>query len=319
MRNIVVVTLLVSVASFGFSSSARADGDVFAVLPTQGTGGVTSEAEMAGNLMRIALQEQSLALVPADTVRSAAVVHEAACLQSPVACARLVGAAVGASKVIASELWDQAGALELRLVVVDLRAGSESAWQSFQAKDKAALGPVAQQAVLSLVVPQAFFGTVGITMLPGAEILVDGIARDRTPLVAPLKLAVGRHELEVRYGTAAPWRGYVEVAMEKTHAVRLCVKAEAVVDDCGDEKGPRSNALFLGSAVGAGVGVASVVSGGVLALLAASSLSAYGNSADVEDKNNATTFQTISVVTFGVGGILVAAGGAGAAASMWLE
>ncbi|MDP2343060.1 MAG: hypothetical protein Q8O67_19040 [Deltaproteobacteria bacterium] len=315
MRHI-VVTCLVSL----FSVASHADGDVFAILPTEGNGGVTSEAEMATQLMTIALQEQSLALVPPATVREAAILHEATCGQSPVACARLVGPAVGATKVIASELWDQAGALELRLVVVDVRAGVEPGpWQSFQAKDKAALGVVAQQAVLSLVVPDAFSGSLGISMEPGAEILVDGVARDRTPLVSALKLPVGRHEIEVRYGNAAPWRGFVEVAMEKSQELRLCVKAKAVVDDCGPVKGDGMDPLLVGGLAGAGLGAAGLVTGTVSLMMKNQAFNDFEERGRADSSNAIGPLQAVAVAGLGIGTILLVGGAAVAATSMIIE
>ena len=315
MSQFVVVTSFVSLFAF----ATHAEGDVFAVLPTEGNGGVASEAEMASRLMTIALQEQSLALAPAEKISAAVEANAVACRQSPLACARLVGAAVGASKVVASELWDQAGALELRLLIVDVRTGLEPAWQSFQAKDRAALGGVAQQAVLSLVIPAAFTGLVGVTLEPGAEILVDGVARDRTPLLSPLKLSVGRHEVEVRYGALAAWRGFVDVTMDKAQELHLCTNATAVVDDCGPVKPEGLKPLFIGGVVGVGVGAVGLVVGAIGLVVKNSALEEYKNTATIEAHDAIGSSQTLAVTGFAVGTVLVVGGVLATVASMMVE
>jgi hypothetical protein len=322
-----VVTLLASVVA-ALAAPARADGDVFAVLPTQGTGGVTAEAELAGSMMRIALQEQSLALVPATTVADAVVANDAACVQSAIACARLVGHDTHASRVVASELWDQGGTLELRLVVVDLRTGLEPGpWQSFTARDKASLGAVAQQAVLSLVVPGAFFGKLTVVAEPGAEVLVDGVARERTPMLAPLQLSVGRHELEVRYGKLAPWRGFVDVAMDKPTTKTLCEKSSSLSEECAPSASASPSAsssawrgpLLVTGATTAAVGVVGVGVGAVCAGLAGAGLATYASTPDAAQRDAVLGLQGVSVASFIAGGVLLAAGGASALAGWSME
>jgi hypothetical protein len=322
MRHLVVVTCLWLCAS-----AARADGDKFAVLPTQGTGGVTTEAEMVQKVMFLTLQERSLNLSLPDAVSNATVVHGSACSDTQVACARLVGPDVGASKVVASELWSQMGAFQLRLVVVDVRSGGDpGAWQSFNAKDQAALAQVAEDAVLAALHLESF-GSVGIKMEPGAEILVDGIARQNTPLLRPLELSVGRHELEVRYGNRAPWREFVEVQKDEAREIALCTRDDAVVECVAGASAPTTPPgpplLAVAGGIGAGVGAVGLVVGAVFGGMAAASygefVSTNGGDLTAGQRDAVRGNRDVAVASALVGGALVVAGGAVAATSMVLE
>jgi hypothetical protein len=336
MRAIDVVMLLLATA---VARPAGAEDGPFAVLPTHGAGGVTAEAEMASTMMRLALQEQSVAQVPAAAVQASADGNETACQQSAVACARLVGRETGATLVVASELWSQGGTLELRLAVVDVRAGGVAGhWQSFTARDKAALGRVAQHAVLALVAPQTVFGRLTVVTAPGAEVLVDGVARDRTPMLAPLELSVGRHELEVRYGRLTPWRGFVEISMDTPTVLPLCERDGALTDACGDATSsatttptaptpsPKSappglrGPLSVGGVVGVGVGAVGVVVGTLAAGAAGAALEDFADGeVTAAQRDDALAAQGLAAGSFVVGGVALAAGAAALTASLWME
>jgi hypothetical protein len=134
-----------------------------------------------------------------------------------------------------------------------------------------------------------------------------------------MKLTVGRHEIEVRYANAAPWRGFVDVAMEKSQELKLCVKAEAVTDDCADTAG-RASPLVLGGAVGAGVGVVGLAVGGALLAAAQAAKDDFrNNEASVEAGRNTLMFEGASMIAFGVGAVVVVAGAVTASAGMLLE
>lgn len=309
----VVVTLL--------CSASRADGELFAVLPTESNGGVNSEAEMTGRLMAMALQEQALAVVPAETVRAAVTAHGLACSQSVEACARLVGASVRASKAIVSKLWGQAGTLELRLQVVDVRTGGKPGpWQSFEAKDRASLGLVAEQGLLSMVVPAGLSGTLSVILAPGAEILVDGIVRDRTPLLTPLKLSVGRHEVEVRYGTLSPWRSFMDINLHGLDVLRLCTTATAVVEDCGVGKEEGLKPLLVGGLIGVGVGILGLTVGSAFLVAGQVAKDDFRNSEKTIDAGYHTQlYEQISAAAFSVGAVTVLAGAAAVGGSVFFE
>ena len=290
-----------------WSGSAHADGDVFAVLPTVGTGGVTLEAELATNVMRGALQEQSLALVPANTIRDAVAANALAC-QAPFVCARMIGEQTGATRVIASELWDQAGQFELRVAVVDTRSTADPTWQSYPAGDKAALSTVAEEAVLALAVPEAFKGTLFVTMAAGAEVLVDGVYRDTTPTAQAISLSVGRHEVEVRAGETKPFRDFVTIELGQQKKLSLCEKSGALVSVGCEEAagGSMRNTLWTGGMIGAGAGAVVTAAGAVMLGLASGTLAAYQ-----ADKDNVTSGNVANATGMNAGGIAaVVAGGA---------
>jgi hypothetical protein len=322
-----------------FAVAAQADGNVVAVLPTQGTGGTRAEAELTSSMMRLALQKQAVAQVPAAAVQASATFNGTACQQSAVACARLVGRATGATRVVASELWDDGGTLELRLALVDLGAGGAAGtWRTFTAADKVALGRIAQQAVLALVVPEASVGRLTIALTPGAEILVDGVARERTPMLAPLELAVGRHEIEVRLDGRVPWRGFVEIAMDASMVLRLCERAGALTDVCADAPtaSPATTAaatattgaapralrapLSVGGFVGLGVGALGVVVGSVAAGAANASFEEYGaGRVTATQRDDALGAQGVAAGSFVVGAVALVAGTAALTASLFVE
>jgi len=203
------------------------------VLPAQGVG-ATTEATLVTQVMRLALQEQSLALVPAAQTESAAVAHGVACGQSVIACGRLVGESTSATHVIVSELWDQAGALELKVALVDVRIDAQPAWQTHRAPTAEALGPIAKRAVLALVAPDALAGLLSVKGDRGLAVLVDGVEKDKTPLVAPVRLAAGQREVELRATGATPLRTMITIESQRTTTITACVKDGAVVKDaCG--------------------------------------------------------------------------------------
>ena len=216
------------------STSTLAAGNLYAVMPTQGVG-AAAEVFLVGQTMHLALEEQSLALVPVKSVEAGVAAEVAACGQSAVACGRLVGARTGATHVLLSELWDQAGVMELKVAIVDVRTDLPPQWQVYRTANPAELGPLAKWVVLDLVVPAAVAGRLSIEKLePGADIIVNGLARDRTPMIAPLKLIAGRHEVEVRLGTKTPLRQSVVITAERATVLEVCVRGDALTVDCAE-------------------------------------------------------------------------------------
>lgn len=293
-----------------WSGAAHAGRMVFAVLPTKAGPEAVTDAELATNLMRIALQERRLMLVPAASVAASVAANQAACAQSPVACARLVGQETGATRVLASELFAQGGVLDLRVVVVDIASETEPGpWRSFLAADRVMLGVQAQQAAVQLAQPEAYFGRLSVTMAPGAEVLVDGVARDRTPLFAPLQLTVGRHEVEVRAGRLVPWRGFVSIGLEQTTTLTFCAPGDAIVTECTEPDGMATigvsqQSLQIGGGIAAGVGVLALIGGTVAAGAASRALHDFANGDATAERRDAATFaQSAAITCFAVGGV----------------
>jgi hypothetical protein len=312
MRFSVVVSLLASAWLLVVAAPARAEQQAFAVLPTQSAKDDIVDAELVANVMRAALQEQGLTLLPADAVTSAAQANETACQQSRVACARLVGKATGAGRVVASELFHAGAGYELRVLVVDVNSGAEpGAWRSFKANDRGSLGLVAQQAVVQVARPEAFYGRLTVTMSPGAEVIVDGVARDRTPLFAPLQLSVGRHEVEVRSGRLVPWRGFVTIGLEQLTTITLCAPDDAVTDRCGPPRTLRGtpttslrDPLLITGGIATAVGAVGLVVGTIAAGGASGALQRYANGdVTATTRDAAQTSQAVAIASFVVGGI----------------
>ena len=64
--------------AFLFSTSSLAAGNVYAVMPTQGVG-AAAEAALVWQTMRLALEEQSLALVPRWRWRAISILCRGSC------------------------------------------------------------------------------------------------------------------------------------------------------------------------------------------------------------------------------------------------
>jgi hypothetical protein len=313
MRVPVVVTLLIAAGAVCVAAPARAAQTVLAVLPTQSGVDDAVDAELVTNMMRAALAEQDLTLAPAPAVTSSATTNRTACQQSPIACARLVGAEIGAARVVASELFRDGGGFDLRVVVVDVKSGAEPGpWKSFKASDRTSLGLVAQQAAVQVARPEAYFGRLTVTMSPGAEVIVDGVARDRTPMFAPLQLSVGRHEVEVRAGRLVPWRGYVDISLEQLTTLPLCAPDDAVTNRCNrptakadtDWREPTG----IAGAIGASAGAVGLVAGGGALVMANAAHETFAQTASRESYDAMRGWETKATVGFVLGGVLVVAG-----------
>jgi hypothetical protein len=323
-----VVVLLPTLALVAmFAGPARAESVVHAVLPTKSSPAAVVDAELAAMMMRVTLQERGVVLVPASAVATAVAANQTACGQSPVACARLVGRATGAARVVASELFDDGGVLELRVVVVEVgTTGDPGPWRSFAAADRATLGVQAQQAAVQVVLPTSFFGLLAVKMAPGAEILVDGVARDRTPLFSPIELSVGRHEVEVRAGRLVPWRGHINIGIERVTTITLCAPRDAITDKCGPPPSAPSplvqmrEPLLYGGLAAAGLGAIGIVGGSVAAGNAARAQKDFAEG-DVspETRDEALGAQSVAIACFVVGGLAFVGGVVAAAVSTIVE
>jgi hypothetical protein len=307
------------------STTASAAGSVYAVLPTQGAG-ATAEATLVAQTMRLALQEQSLAQVPAARVESAAVANTVACTQSVVACGRLVGQATSATHVILSELWDQAGTFELRVALLDVRVDTAPTWATYRTTASAEIGPLAKKAALGLVAPEALAGGLSVQGPRDVEIVVDGVVVDRTPLLKPVRLPAGAHELELRGASMGPWRQSIRVESGQTVAVVACLKdgaLTAAADACGAASSTsKENPLpVLGIAGGAVLGVATItgVVAGYFAYEATTAYGEYVKSQDPDVVAGIRANESIAIGTAAVAGALAFTGAGLVAAELILE
>ena len=307
------------------STTASAAGSVYAVLPTQGAG-ATAEATLVAQTMRLALQEQSLAQVPAARVESAAVANTVACTQSVVACGRLVGQATSATHVILSELWDQAGTFELRVALLDVRVDTAPTWATYRTTASAEIGPLAKKAALGLVSPESLAGGLSVQGPRDVEIVVDGVVVDRTPLLKPVRLSAGAHELELRGASVGPWRQSIRVESGQTVAVVACLKdgaLTAAADACGAASSTsKENPLpVLGIAGGAVLGVATIT-GVVAGYFAWEATTAYGKYVSTPDPDVVAGIranESIAIGTAAVAGALALTGAGLVAAELILE
>lgn len=297
------------------STSPLAAGNVYAVMPTQGVG-ATAEALLVGQTMHLSLQEQSLALVPQKTIEAGVMAERAACGQSVVACGRLVGGQTGATHAVLSELWDQAGTMELKVAIVDVRVDVAPEWTSYKTANAAELGPLSKWVVLNLVVPDALAGHLSVRKLEaGAEIVVDGVVRDRTPTIAPLKLTAGRHDVEIRLGSKTPLRDSVVIQAEKTTILEVCVHNDVLSKDCAEGGG-----FPVVTTVGGVLVVAGVTSGAVAALSFMQAETAHKDFiAETEKGDTSPRWQAIGVAAGIGGGVLLIAGGAAIAVGLMSE
>jgi hypothetical protein len=310
------------------SPTAWAAGSVYAVLPTQGAG-ATAEAAVVAQTMRLTLQEQSLAEVPAGRVDSAVLANTVACTQSVAACGRLVGQATSATHVVLSELWDQAGTFELRVALLDVRVESPPSWTTYRTTTSAELGPLAKKAALGLVTPGALAGGLSVQGPRDVELVVDGVVVDRTPLLQPVRLSSGVHELELRSASAGSFRQSIRVESGQTVEVVACVQHGALTaapDACppASTTAPTTteNPLpVLGVAGGAVLGVATLtgVVAGAFAYDAMTAWGRYVQSANEDDEAKVRQSQSVAVGMAAVAGALALTGAGLVAAELLLE
>ena len=306
------MTRAMLVLSLLWSTSSLAAGNVYAVLPTQGVG-ATTEAALVAQTMRLALQEQSLALVPTSQVDGAVLAQTVACSQSVVACGRLVGQTTGATHVLLSELWDQAGTLELRAALLDVRVESAPTWTVQRTTSSSELGRLAKETALSLVSPGALSGFLSVTGPAGLEVVVDGVVGAVTPLVSPVKLASGPHEVELRLSGSTSATETVQIASSSTTTLSACVRDGAVVTS-GCDTPSSSSFPVLGAVGGVAIG-AGVLSGVVSVVAAVSASSTYETYKDSRGTDLAAAdahrlARTTALLTGVAGGALVVAGAA---------
>jgi hypothetical protein len=264
--------------------------------------------------------------VPAARVESAAVANTVACTQSVVACGRLVGQATSATHVILSELWDQAGTFELRVALLDVRVDTAPTWATYRTTASAEIGPLAKKAALGLVAPEALAGGLSVQGPRDVEIVVDGVVVDRTPLLKPVRLPAGAHELELRGASMGPWRQSIRVESGQTVAVVACLKdgaLTAAADACGAASSTsKENPLpVLGIAGGAVLGVATItgVVAGYFAYEATTAYGEYVKSQDPDVVAGIRANESIAIGTAAVAGALALTGVGLVAAELILE
>lgn len=73
---------------------------------------------------------------------------------------------------------------------------------------------------LHVVMPQAW-GYLKLSVVPWAEIFVDGEAAGITPLAAPLRLSIGEHELRLAGPGGKEWRETVRISEGDTLDIRV--------------------------------------------------------------------------------------------------
>jgi len=302
---------LVIAAAMVCSTASFAEGDVFAVLPTEATGDAGPEAQIATSMMTRALQRESLMLASADDVSRAVAANEAACTQSLIACARLVGAKVKATKVIVSSLWATAdGTWELHLTAVDLASGAEPApMQTFVTAERSEIGAIAEREALA-VIGRGASGWLSVT-LQGADqgsLLVDGRVIDALPLAADKRILAGRRAVEVRAPGLTPWQGHVDVATGAVATVALHVVGTDIVavDTAASTGGP--DGLVIAGIVGAGVGVAGIALGVFADIQQAAAQERFVKDRRQADNAAIDTWQTVAFASSTAGAVLVGAG-----------
>ncbi len=305
--------LTASIIALMTSLSAHAAGNVYAVLPTQGAGAST-EAGLVFQTMRLALQEQSLALIPAVAVETALVEHSVACAQSLVACGRLVGQSTGATHVLVSELWDQAGTYELRVALLDVRVETAPTFATVRTTTSAELGPLAKRMALEPVAPEALGGTLSVQGPPEIELVVDGVVVDRTPMLKRVRLSVGAHEVELRSADVGPWRHTLRIEAGQAVELSACVRDGALTaapGACAKDAGPTPRDGKTLRIVGVSALAGGLVAGVVAGYFGQEATSAYDDYQRERDGALVARYQQARPIALGAGvvaGVLVLAG-----------
>lgn len=305
----IVLAALTAMLCSLYSTSAFAEGEVFAVLPTEVTGDVVAEAQVARITMTRALQREALTVAADDDVMGAAREHEATCTQSLIACARLVGAKVHATKVVVSSLWATADSTwELQLTIVDLLSGSEPApMQRFVTAERREIGAIAEREVLTLI-GRGGSGWLSIILQGAARgtLVVDGTVVDALPLHTDKRILAGRRAVEVRVDGHTPWQGQVEVVTGAVTALALRADGQAVVLDEGPAPGP--DGLVIGGIVAAGVGVAGIALGVFGDVQQAAARERFLTSRSAADNGDISMWRTVAFASSTTGAVLVGIG-----------
>ena len=101
--------------------------------------------------------------------------------------------------------------------------------------------------------PVAVLGYLDLASDSGASVFIDGEPMARLPLDAPLAIAPGRHDVELRASRGVSWAGVVDVEPNATY--RLNVPLEHAVDASAATSWKRQAGIVLGvSSLGFGVG-----------------------------------------------------------------
>lgn len=324
------VALVLLVASLG-AGSVRADDDLFLVLPTEDFGSVPARALQVSTAVYVALADKGQKLVAADQVATLKKELSAACGSSAQECATQMGLRSGANKIVWSALYELttggAPSLGLDLELFDLRAGVSTAAKQ-QNKDIRELSRWAEAQTLLLTKATPAFGSLLVTGLPpGAEVYADGIAKGRLPMAAAVRLAPGRHEVELRAGTAKAWSGGVEIRANETTELKRCVNGD-VVGECGSgdvdppPPPPGISPMLIGGLVGIGVGVVGLGTAGIVGGLSNGALQDYqrtpSNELDPIQVDNVIASRNVAIGAAIVGGVALVAGVSVLAVSMMM-
>jgi hypothetical protein len=240
-----------------------------ALLPLE-TLGVPADAKaslegvLRGEIERLRGVKLQDAATTASKMTSA-LTNGPACEPGATACLVRIGSTCNVSKVVSGTVSAGTDTYKLVLKVVDVPAGTEERRvEEALPGQRDRLVPAMRRAIVQLLAPSQLVGAVDVRVTrPGVTVLVDGVERGQSPLLAPVTgLAPGQHAVELR----APGLRGLELFVDVRFAEEARIDVEA-----------RDGALMLaGGTVPPGTRVAAEpdwgllgVGGGVTALGAA--------------------------------------------------
>ncbi len=258
------------IASFLCAGAAFAQSEKVAVVPLSGLGVDDATLEHLDHALRGELSDLGIDVAGRDKVKAA---MSSPC-EGQLDCLVRVGAAVGASEIVTGSAGLAGDELHVTLKLIDVglkieRKSLDAAAPADQAERRV------RETAMKLVRPERYnqSGSIELnTPLQGADIVVDGVPRGRTPLFGPLEgLAPGRREVEVRYAGAKTWHGFIDVAFDQPYQLDVVLKdgavaqvphgtavSVAVPDHPRPGKAKSPQRIPVLAVVGAGVGVAGV-------------------------------------------------------------
>ena len=190
----------------------------------------------------------------------------------------------------------------------------------------AEIGPLAKKAALGLVSPESLAGGLSVQGPQDVEIVVDGVVVDRTPLLKPVRVSAGAHELELRSASAGSFRQSIRVDSGHTVEVVVCVVAGALKagDACSSaptSTSPVNPLPVLGIAGGAVLGVATItgIVAGYFAIQSTTSYGQYAKSQDPAAVAGIRRDESLAIGTGAVAGALALTGVGLVAAELLLE
>jgi hypothetical protein len=219
------LVLVVAIALLGIPSALAAPRSAL-VLPPVGIGVGDAERQSVAEALRKSLPPfdlSALSAIETGKVMSDVETMGVACALDAVECIVQIGGIAAVDLVLAGIVAPREGGIQLDLLIVDVGSSAPRGRTQVLLHADPALRAVDVEGGLAAVLrTEVWRGTVFLQVdRPGAQVVVDGIARGFTPMKRPLSLSPGRHELFVGLEGFRAHRESLDVTYRGRHDVRV--------------------------------------------------------------------------------------------------